>query len=82
MKRCIALVFAASLLCLAGCVTTPHAAKWEYKVEDARQWVTPSGGTNSDWQASYERRMNELGKDGWVLMHRDGNIMFFMRPLK
>ncbi len=60
----------------------PHSTKWEYKVADARQWWTPSGGTNSDWQAAYERRMNELGKDGWVLMHRDGTTMFFMRPLR
>lgn len=81
MKRCIALVCAASLLCLAGCRTTPHATKWEYKVEDARRWVT-SAGITPDWQATYQSHLNDLGRDGWVLMHMDGSIIYLMRPLK
>ena len=32
MKKSIALIFAASTLILAGCCTTPHVTKWEYKV--------------------------------------------------
>lgn len=31
MKQPIALIFAASTMLLAGCCTTHHAAKWEYK---------------------------------------------------
>ena len=34
MKKSIALIFAASTLFLAGCCTTPHVTKWEYKVTD------------------------------------------------
>jgi hypothetical protein len=31
MKKTIALIFAASVLILAGCCTTHHATKWEYQ---------------------------------------------------
>jgi len=81
MKRCFALVFAASLLCLAGCATVSHTTKWEYKMEDTRQWA-PSAGSTQDWQATCTSHLNDLGKEGWVFMHKDGATIYFMRPAK
>jgi hypothetical protein len=31
MKISVALIFAASTLLMAGCCSTPHVTKWEYK---------------------------------------------------
>jgi len=81
MKRWIALVIAASTVGLAGCCTTPRAAKWEYKVEDARQWV-PRDSVTPDWLVISERHLNDLGKDGWVLIQRDGSVYYFKRAAK
>jgi hypothetical protein len=81
MKKSIALVFAASTLLLAGCCTMPHATKWEYKVEDATHWSTRGSGPQA-WQASYQSHLNDLGKDGWVLItEQDERIFYFKRPL-
>lgn len=81
MRRCIALVIAASTVVLAGCCTTPRSAKWEYKVEDERKWVSRDSPT-PDWPVVVQRHLNELGKDGWVLIQRDGNLCFLMRAMK
>jgi starvation-inducible outer membrane lipoprotein len=53
MKKNIALIFAASTLILAGCSTTPHQAKWEYK-----EIEKPSGTASED-------QLNQLGEQGW-----------------
>jgi hypothetical protein len=82
MKKSIALVFVASTLLLAGCCTMPHATKWEYKVEDATHWTIRGAGPQA-WQAGYQSHLNDLGKDGWVLVtEQDGRIFYFKRPLK
>jgi len=81
MRRCIALVIAASTVGLAGCCTTPRTPKWEYKVEDERKWVSRDSVT-PDWLVVEQRRLNDLGKDGWVLIQRDANLYFFMRAMK
>lgn len=48
MKKSIMLIFAAGTLILAGCCTTEHATKWEYKVVAApRIHLAPMfGGRN------------------------------------
>ncbi len=81
MKKRIARLFAASTLCLAGCCSTPHAAKWEYKVEEVRKWVSRDS-TTPDWLATEQRHLNDLGKDGWVLIQVDGNSFYFKRASK
>ena len=56
MKKNIALIFAASTLFLAGCCTTPHQVKWEYKEVEF-----PSGTTSED-------QLNQLGDQGWSVV--------------
>ncbi|MCX6928672.1 MAG: hypothetical protein NT154_36490 [Verrucomicrobia bacterium] len=72
-------LLAASTL-VVGCAT-PHATKWEYKVEDARNWVLRDSRTPV-WQAIYQSHLNDLGKDGWVFIQRDETIFYFKRPIK
>jgi hypothetical protein len=55
MKKSIALIFAASTLFLAGCCTTPHVTKWEYKVTD--MYLSQQG--------ALEKKINDLVADGW-----------------
>jgi hypothetical protein len=80
MKKSIALVIAASTLFLAGCCTTPHATKWEYKVVNAPHLTvgTDPQGPVAAWQSF----LNDLGKDGWVLIERDGLVFYLKRPIK
>jgi hypothetical protein len=85
MKRTIALIFATSALGLAGCCTTPHVSKWEYKV--ARLPSLPGNSPSSpgfqDMRSRQQDFLNELGKDGWVLVSEsDGRIFYLKRPLK
>ena len=84
MKKSIALVFAASTLFLAGCCTTPHVTKWEYKVALAPP--PREGMSNVDPQARRDRTqtfLNDLGKDGWVLVNGEGgSVFYFKRPIK
>jgi hypothetical protein len=82
MKKRTVLLCVASSLLLAGCGTMSHATKWEYKIEDANQWQV-KGADPQAWRAGYEARLNDLGKDGWVLiMERDGRIFYFKRVIK
>jgi hypothetical protein len=85
MKRTIALIFAASALGLAGCCTTPHVSKWEYKVADLPR--VPGNSPNvpgfQDLRSRQQDFLNELGKDGWVLVSEsDGRTFYLKRPLK
>ncbi|HWW00466.1 MAG TPA: DUF4177 domain-containing protein [Candidatus Acidoferrum sp.] len=86
MKQCVALVFAASVLLLAGCCTTPRVVKWEYKVAapPPRQgFGGPGGGSLEEVRENQQAFLNELGKDGWVLVSQnDGRVFFFKRPIK
>lgn len=79
MKTNLALVFTASALLLAGCSSMGHGSKqWEYKVA-----VTPPG-PGGGHPSSVERReqfLNELAKDGWVLVATDADL-FYLKRLK
>ena len=81
MKKSTALVFAASTLLLAGCCTTLHTTKWEYKVTDAPRGPlgTTSPQENRDLQQAF---LNDLGKDGWVLINESDGTFYLVRPVK
>ena len=76
MKRCIALVLAASTLYLAGCCTTPHTTMWEYKVAGpTNEQLRERGGT--------QQFLNDRANEGWVLVSQnEGRIFYFKRPVK
>ena len=84
MKKSIALVFAASTLFLAGCCTTPHVTKWEYKVAHVPSLpVNSSTPSPQEWRDRTQRFLNDLGKDGWVLVSEsEGRTFYFKRPIK
>jgi hypothetical protein len=77
MKKSIALVIATSTLLLAGCSTTHHASKqWEYKV--AHTPIGPEGTR----PVSIERReqfLNELAKEGWILVSAESDVFYLKR---
>lgn len=80
MRKCVAVVLAASALFLAGCCTTPRGAKWEYKV--ASPHLTPGGGPEGAREAQ-QAFLNDLGKEGWVLVgQNEGRIFYFKRPVR
>ena len=82
MKTSIALIYAASSLLMAGCCTTPHTSKWEYKVAYAPHG--PIGTTSPQENRNLQQTwLNDLGKDGWVLIsENDGGTFYFKRPIK
>jgi protein involved in sex pheromone biosynthesis len=53
MKKTVALIFAVSMLFLAGCCTTHQATKWEYKQQ---------AGRLSD------ENLNKLADEGWIVV--------------
>jgi hypothetical protein len=93
MKKSITLIFAAGIFLLAGCCTTPHVTRWEYKVT-----IPPPlpGDTNPPnlskmqllmetdrkWRENQQTFLNDLGKDGWVLINEDEGTFYFKRPVK
>jgi hypothetical protein len=87
MKKCIAVILAAGTVLLAGCCATSHVTKWEYKVAFA---PGPQPGANvaiasSERRALQEKFLNELGKEGWVLVMgrpEADNAFYFKRPVK
>ena len=54
MKKSIALIFAASTLFLAGCCTTSHVSKWEYKVVE--KYLSPN---------ELQKQIDAQLADGW-----------------
>jgi hypothetical protein len=74
------LIIGASVFLLAGCCTTDHVTRWEYKVVPV---VTPSG---PEWQKNEEQKedalMNDLGKEGWIFVSKSDPFLYFKRPLK
>jgi len=71
-------VVSASLL-LAGCCTQYSAQQWEYKAT-----TTPVGarGITPTTTAQKEAFLNELARDGWVLVDTDGESLYLKRPRK
>ena len=86
MKRFVALVITASTLFLAGCCTTPHPTRWEYKVAILRRGEVPDANNAPRPRATREAQealLNDLGKEGWQLVSQtDGRIFYFRRPVR
>ncbi len=83
LRQCIALAFAASLLFLAGCCTPPRVTRWEYKVVDRPPISFAERQDRQGYREAVTRLLNDLGKDGWVLVSQtDGQVFYFRRPLK
>jgi hypothetical protein len=80
MRKCIAVVFAASTLFLAGCCTTPRATRWEYKVASPH---LPRGEGPQAVGEAQQAFLNDIGKEGWVLVSQtDGRVFYFRRPIR
>ncbi len=80
MTRCVAVVLVAGALFLAGCCTTPHTTRWEYRV--AWPHVPRSEGPLAQREAQ-QALLNDLGKEGWELVSQtDGHIFYFKRPIR
>lgn len=81
MKKTLVHIFAVSTLLLGGCCTSNHVTKWEYKV--AAGPTDPGKAPPPDWRERQQSFLNDLGKDGWVLVQEiDGQVFYFKRPLK
>ena len=63
MPKSIVVTLGSSLL-LVGCCSQPHTTQWEYKV------TNPKPGNLS--MLEQEEFLNDLGKDGWVLVQKEG----------
>jgi len=65
---------------LAGCCTTRHVTRWEYKV------LAKITGSGPDWQkiqeAKEEALMNDLGQEGWIFVSKSDPCLYFKRPVK
>ena len=73
-------IIGASVFLLAGCCTTQHVTRWEYKAVPV---VTPSG---PEWQPTEQKKeealMNDLGKEGWIFVSKADPFLYFKRPVK
>jgi hypothetical protein len=92
MRKCIGTVFVASVLSLAGCCSTPSVTRWEYNVASPPLPPRHFGGAGfgieggEGPQAMREAQqafLNELGKQGWMLVSQtDGRVFYFRRPIR
>jgi Domain of unknown function (DUF4177) len=81
MKKSLIPIFAASTLLLNGCCTSNHVTKWEYKVVAGPD--DPGKPFPQDWREREQRFLNDLGKDGWVLVQElNGQVFYLKRPIK
>ena len=79
MRTYVSVVIAAGALFLAGCCTTPHASKWEYKVASPQRAFVVGP---EDAREAKQAFLNDLGKEGWLLVQVDGMNFYFKRPVK
>ena len=69
-----------SALILSGCAST-HVRYWEYK-------IVPSENSNAntlpptDWPAKQEAMLDNLGKDGWILVTESNGYFYLRRSVK
>jgi hypothetical protein len=68
-------------LLLAGCCAPHHLTKWEYKVAiPAREQGVH---TPEKWIEARQQLLNDLGKDGWILVSEEqGGVFYLKRPLR
>jgi len=75
------LILSASILLLPGCSTAHRAKHWEYKIVESGNYnanTTPP----PDWPAKQEAMLDNLGKDGWILVTESNGYFYFRRPVK
>ncbi len=78
---CVLLGVLGTSLSLAGCCTPHHAKRWEYKV--VAEPHLPMATSPQEIFAAREKFLNELGKDGWILVtESDGRVFYLKRPLQ
>ena len=74
------LILAASALTLSGCCTPHHIAHWEYKV--IRSATISANAPQPDWPTKQQALIEDLSKDGWVLVTESSGYLYFKRPQK
>jgi lipoprotein NlpI len=80
-KRKILIMLAATSLLLVGCATGHHPTQWEYKVTLAPAPPNLNEVAVLERLQARQAWLNELGKDGWVLVSKDdGGAYYFNRP--
>jgi len=72
LKR--AFVAAVASVILAGCTSTRHVTKWEYKVATAPGFLVPAP------TEVQEKFLNEMSNEGWILFQEDAGRFYFKRP--
>jgi hypothetical protein len=94
MKQSLALLFTIGAFVLAGCCATPHVTRWEYKVTmlpylpantnaiTATDFRTHMAETTQLHRERLQAFLNDLGKDGWMLIDEDEGTFYLKRPLK
>lgn len=81
MRKLTALTLLVSVGLLAGCSSMHGTARqWEYKV--AQPPVATPPGTRPVGLEQREQFLNQLGKEGWVLVAADGDLFYLKRPAK
>ena len=74
-------VAGASSLLLAGCCAPHHLTKWEYK--EALLSTSSSIPQYGEWLETRQRFLNQLGKDGWILVDEpQPNVFNLKRQLR
>jgi len=63
-------------LTLAGCCTMGRVTQWEYKVASAPSNVSPAS------QRVQEQFLNEMSKEGWILVTQQAGQFYLKRPKK
>jgi hypothetical protein len=98
MRKTIALLFVASIFILTGCSTVSGGWEYKVVTPPPFQATTNrSGDTNSStttkWleerreterqgRENVQRFLNELGKDGWILISEDQGTFYLKRQLR
>ena len=84
MKAILALMPATITLLLAGCCTPPQAQvpKWEYLVGPVPMSMLSTNENSEGYHAKQKAFLNDLGKDGWILVTMDeAGVFYLKRPL-
>lgn len=79
MKQSIALPLLAVLLLFTGCCTAPRVTRWEYKVVEAPPLGFTQRTDPTNYQAKVEAMLNDLGKEGGILVSDDNEVVFYFR---
>jgi len=87
------LIITAAALLLVGCATSSvhHNEQWEYKIARSPSQEFSQSNPVSQAQAAQaleDRRktkeafLNDMGKDGWILVERDDSGAYYFKRVK